>query len=158
LSRPGWSSPPQGNSRQENANYRQRVKTRSVPKSKSTGNRWMPFALAWREAASSLRPSSAALDFWFCQHPLRAAEPQHVTLRLVWKEHRQAHPDGHGYNRFCRLCRGTVLFSSLQFSCPLNSLSHSWGALQNCPSPLWRSGHLPAALTWVEQSRVAPQP
>ena len=28
-----------------------------------------------------------------------------VTLRLVWEEHRAAHPDGHGYSRFCELYR-----------------------------------------------------
>jgi transposase len=26
-----------------------------------------------------------------------------VTLQLLWEEHRAAHPDGHGYSRFCEL-------------------------------------------------------
>jgi transposase len=30
---------------------------------------------------------------------------KHVTLQLVWEEYRQAHPDSHGYSRFCDLYR-----------------------------------------------------
>jgi hypothetical protein len=28
-----------------------------------------------------------------------------VTLRLLWEEHRAAHPEGYGYSRFCELSR-----------------------------------------------------
>jgi transposase len=30
---------------------------------------------------------------------------RHVTLQLLWEEHRQNHPDGYGYSRFCELYR-----------------------------------------------------
>ena len=28
---------------------------------------------------------------------------KHLTLRLLWEEYRETHPDGYGYSRFCEL-------------------------------------------------------
>ena len=41
-------------------------------------------------------PDFPSLHEQFQQH-------RHLTLQLVWEEHRQVHPEGYGYSRFCEL-------------------------------------------------------
>jgi len=45
---------------------------------------------------------------------------KHVTLQLLWEEHRQEHPEGYSYSRYCELYRqfaGTVDLSMRQTHC-----------------------------------------
>jgi transposase len=49
------------------------------------------------------RPAHSIPDFANIHHELQ--NHKHVTLQLVWEEYRQAHPDCHGYSRFCDLYR-----------------------------------------------------
>jgi len=49
------------------------------------------------------RPTHSIPDFANIHHELQ--NHKHVTLQLVWEEYRQAHPDCHGYSRFCDLYR-----------------------------------------------------
>ncbi len=44
---------------------------------------------------------SRALPDWKFIHSERRRK--NVTLRLLWQEYRQAHPEGYGYSRFCEL-------------------------------------------------------
>ena len=52
-----------------------------------------------RSEANARRP----LPDWPAIH--RELKRKGVTLQLLWGEHRAAHPDGHGYSRFCELYR-----------------------------------------------------
>jgi transposase len=59
-----------------------------------------------------LYPASAALAELAARRPLpdwptihRELKRPGVTLQLLWGEHREAHPDGYGYSRFCELYR-----------------------------------------------------
>src|SRR5260370_42059868 len=52
-------------------------------------------------------PLIACADFRDRLSPLQHRELKRpgVTLRLLWEEHRAAHPEGYGYSRFCELFR-----------------------------------------------------
>src|SRR5664280_1615305 len=59
-----------------------------------------------------LYPASAALAEIKARRPQpdwpaihRELRRKGVTLQLLWEEHRAAHPDGHGYSRFCEVYR-----------------------------------------------------
>jgi uncharacterized membrane protein len=62
-----------------------------------------------------------------------------VTLRLLWEEHRAAHPEGHGYSRFCELFE-TEIVSDQQKNPPRHFS-------RRASSRLWRptSGRSPTA-------------
>ena len=52
---------------------------------------------------ASLPPTRPAPDWAAIHDELRGNK--HVTLQLLWQEHKQANPDGHSYSRFCELYR-----------------------------------------------------
>jgi len=51
----------------------------------------------------TLPPVRPAPDWPTIHEELRGNK--HVTLQLLWQEHKQSNPDGHGYSRFCELYR-----------------------------------------------------
>jgi transposase len=49
------------------------------------------------------RPAVQVLPDWEQVH--KELKKRNVTLRLLWTEYREAHPDGYGYSQFCDLYR-----------------------------------------------------
>lgn len=60
------------------------------------------YELLFRKAPSSGRLDIPCPD-WSVVH--RELRKKSVTLRLLWVEYREAHPDGYGYSQFCALYR-----------------------------------------------------
>ena len=83
----------------------------SVPRAVGVG--WpLPEDLSDVALEARLFPASTALAAiksrrtqadWPAIH--RELQRPGVTLRLLWEEHRAAHPEGYGYSRFCELFR-----------------------------------------------------
>jgi transposase len=59
--------------------------------------------LSSQRPAPIRRSAHSIPDFANIHHELQSHKQ--VTLQLVWEEYRQAHPDSHGYSRFCDLYR-----------------------------------------------------
>jgi transposase len=84
-----------------------------IRRARRAGLAWpLPDDLGDEALEMRLYPASAALAEIKARRPQPAWPAIHrelrrkgVTLQLLWEEHRAAHPDGHGYSRFCELYR-----------------------------------------------------
>jgi transposase len=84
-----------------------------IRRARRAGLAWpLPDDLGDEALEVRLYPASAALAKIKARRPQPAWPAIHrelrrkgVTLQLLWEEHRAAHPDGHGYSRFCELYR-----------------------------------------------------
>src|SRR5450631_4193086 len=84
-----------------------------IRRARRAGLAWpLPDDLGDEALEGQLFPASAARAEIKARRPQPAWPAIHrefrrkgVTLQLLWEEHRAAHPDGHGYSRFCELYR-----------------------------------------------------
>ena len=84
-----------------------------IRRARRAGLAWpLPDDLGDEALEVRLFPASAALAEIKARRPQpdwpaihRELRRKGVTLQLLWEEHRAAHPDGHGYSRFCELYR-----------------------------------------------------
>src|SRR5665811_1568941 len=84
-----------------------------IRRARRSGLAWpLPDDLGDEALEVRLYPASAALAESKARRPQPAWPAIHrelrrkgVTLQLLWEEHRAAHPDGHGYSRFCEVYR-----------------------------------------------------
>jgi transposase len=84
-----------------------------IRRARRAGLAWpLPDDLGDEALEVRLYPASAALAEIKARRPQpdwpaihRELRRKGVTLQLLWEEHRAAHPDGHGYSRFCELYR-----------------------------------------------------
>ena len=84
-----------------------------LQRARAAGVDWpLPEGLSDAALEAQLFPASTALAAiksrrtqadWPAIH--RELKRPGVTLRLLWEEHRAAHPEGYGYSRFCELFR-----------------------------------------------------
>jgi len=82
-------------------------------RARAVGLAWpLPEDLTDETLEARLFPASTALAEIKARRPQpdwatihRELRRKGVTLQLLWEEHRGAHPDGHGYSRFCELYR-----------------------------------------------------
>src|ERR1035441_3088166 len=80
-----------------------------IRRARRAGLAWpLPDDLGDEALEVRLYPASAALAEIKARRPQpdwpaihRELRRKGVTLQLLWEEHRAAHPDGHGYSRFC---------------------------------------------------------
>lgn len=64
------------------------------------------YALLFPEKSRAAVPAGKALPDW--ETVRKELKKRNVTLRLVWDEYRDEHPDGYGYSQFCDLYRRYV--------------------------------------------------
>lgn len=64
------------------------------------------YALLFPEKQLEATPVSKPLPDW--EKVRKELRKHNVTLRLVWEEYRESHPDGYGYSQFCELYRRYV--------------------------------------------------
>ena len=87
-----------------------------LQRARAAGVDWpLPEGLSDAALEAQLFPASTALAAiksrrtkadWPAIH--RELKRPGVTLRLLWEEHRAAHPEGYGYSRFCELFRAVL--------------------------------------------------
>jgi len=65
------------------------------------------YALLYPEDIFSPKQAAAELPVW--ENVRQELKKRHVTLRLLWTEYREVHPDGYGYSQFCELYRRYTL-------------------------------------------------
>lgn len=64
------------------------------------------YRLLFPEKAPVVDPHTKPLPDW--EVVRKELKKRNVTLRLVWDEYREAHPDGYGYSQYCELYRRYV--------------------------------------------------
>jgi transposase len=64
------------------------------------------YALLFPEKSQTAAPAGKALPDW--ETVRKELKKRNVTLRLVWEEYREEHPDGYGYSQFCERYRQYV--------------------------------------------------